>query len=79
MFFYFLNLIFCKRNNAKIPFNYFSCSYYYIIIFLYQTVILQNKNIYMDIYGHISYIIIFIYVCIYLYIFLYDKFFAGYI
>jgi len=33
----------------------------------------------MNIYGYISYIIIFIYVYIYLYIFLYDKFFTEYI
>jgi len=69
-FFHFLNLIFCKRNNAKI----ILLIIYYILLllsFLCQIVILQKKEGY--IYEHILYIIIYVY--IYLYIFLYEKFF----
>jgi len=55
----------------------FSHYHYY---FLYQTVILQKKEKYMNIYEHILYIIIclymFIYTYIYLYIFLHKKFFT---
>jgi len=47
--------------------------YYYIIIlfFLYQIVVLQNKKVYVNIYGHI------IYVYIYLYVFLLKNFLPG--
>jgi len=55
----------------------FSHYHYY---FLYQTVILQKKEKYMNIYEHILYIIIylymFIYTYIYIYIYSYKKFFT---
>jgi len=42
-----------------------------------QTVILQNKKVYMDIYGHILYIItclyIYMFICLYIYIYSYIK------
>jgi len=44
-------------------FNYFLC-FVIIIIFLYQTVILQKKERYMNIYGHILYIYLYIYIYI---------------
>jgi len=42
---------------------------------LYQTVILLKKEEYMNIYGHILYIIMYVY--IYLYIFLYKNVLLG--
>jgi len=76
LLFIFFNLTFCKRNNANIILLIIFCVLIIIeLFFLYQTVILQNKKVYINMYGHISYIIIYIY--IYLYIFLYKKFFTG--
>jgi len=39
---------------------------------LYQTIILQNKKVYMDTYGHILYIIIYVYIYIYIYSYIYS-------
>jgi len=36
-----------------------------MLLFLYQTVILQNKKVYINMYEHISYIIIYIYMFLY--------------
>jgi len=51
-------LTFCKKNNAKIIL--LIISYVYVNFFLYQAVILQKKG-YMNIYGDILYISMFIY------------------
>jgi len=37
-----------------------------LLFYLYQTVILQNKKVYINIYGYISYKIIYIYICLYI-------------
>jgi len=52
-FLIFLNLTFCKRNNVKII---LLIIFVFSLFFLYQTVILQNKKVYINIYGHTSYI-----------------------
>jgi len=68
-FLIFLNLTFCKRNNAKIILLIiFLCFSYYYYFFLYQSNFTKEKRIY----EHILYIIIYVY--IYLYIFLYEFF-----
>jgi len=47
---------------------------FFIVIIFVPTVILQNKNVHMDIYGYISYIIIqCLYMFIYIYIYSYIK------
>jgi len=77
LFLIFFNLTFCKRNNANIILLIIFCVLIIIeLFFLYQTIILQNKKVYINMYGHISYIIIYIY--IFFYIFLYKKFFTGF-
>jgi len=68
-------LTFCKRNKEKIILLiiYIFCVPVIILLFfLYQTVILQNKKVYMDKYDHISYIIIYIYIYFYMKNFLWD-------
>jgi len=55
----FFNLTFCKRNNAKIILLIIFCVIIILLFFLYQTVILQSKKVYINLYGHISYIIIY--------------------
>jgi len=51
--------MFCKRNNVKIIFVIPFCVLIIILLFFsYQTIILQNKKVYMDIYGHIIYVYI---------------------
>jgi len=72
IFSYVSNLTFCKRNNAKII---LLIIFSLVLFFLHQTVTLQKKEKYMNIYRYILCIIIYVYIC--LYIFLYKKFLPG--
>jgi len=63
-----LNLIFYKRNNAKIILLFFV---YSLLFFLYQTVILQKKEEHMNIYEQILYMIMgYIRICLYILIYI---------
>jgi len=72
-FSYFFKLDFCKRNKAKIILLIILYIFLLLLLFsLYQTVILQKKERYINIYNrHI------LYNYIYLYIFLYTKLFTA--
>jgi len=68
-FLIFFNLTFCKR---KLILLIIFCILIIIpLFFLYQTVILQNKKVYINIYRRILYIIIYIYLYMFIYIYVY--------
>jgi len=80
IFLIFSNSGICERNNAKIIFLiiFYVFSLLLLFFFFFSNSNFTKKKEYVNIYGHILFIIIYVYICLYICIvFLYKQFFTG--